>query len=116
MSMEEPMQDEAAAAATPWTSLMDDASLPEGALRASYPRGLNVVAARVAGTVYAVSGSCPHMGCPLFTGSLSGAVLTCPCHDWRFDVRTGQFLDAPELRLRVYPVKSEDGRLFIRLD
>jgi nitrite reductase/ring-hydroxylating ferredoxin subunit len=110
------MQEPSATVATRWIPMMDDASLPEGGLRAAYPLGLNVVVARVAGAVYAVSGACPHLGCPLFTGRLSGGVLTCPCHDWRFDVRTGEFLDAPELRLRVYPVRSEEGRLFIGLD
>jgi glutaredoxin len=56
---------------------MDDASLPEGGLKAAYPRGLNVVVARVDGAVYALSGACLHVGCPLFTGSLSAAVFTC---------------------------------------
>jgi nitrite reductase/ring-hydroxylating ferredoxin subunit len=103
--MEKLIQDDAALAATYWVPVMDEASLPEGGLKAAYPRGLNVVVARVDGAVYAVSGACPHMGCPLFTGSLSGGILTCPCHDWRFDVRTDEFLDAPELRLTVYPVR-----------
>jgi phenylpropionate dioxygenase-like ring-hydroxylating dioxygenase large terminal subunit len=48
----------------------------------------------------------PHR-VPLFTGTLEGHTLTCPCHDWRFDVRTGRFLEAPELGLAVYPTKSE---------
>ena len=98
-----------------WIPVMDDASLPEGGLKAVYPRGLIVVLARVEGVVRAVSGKCAHMGCPLSTGMLSGAVLTCPCHDWRFDVRTGEFLDAPELRLTSYPVRAENGKLLISL-
>jgi 3-phenylpropionate/trans-cinnamate dioxygenase ferredoxin subunit len=55
------------------------------------------------------------MACPLFTGKLEGYVITCPCHDWRFDIRTGQFLDAPKLALAIYSTKSEDGKLFINL-
>jgi nitrite reductase/ring-hydroxylating ferredoxin subunit len=110
------MPDHSASAVTRWMSLMDEASLPEGGLKAAYPRGLNVVVARVDGAVYAVSGACPHLGCPLFTGSLSGGILTCPCHDWRFDVRSGEFLNATELRLTVYPVRSENGSLLIGLD
>ena len=49
------------------------------------------------------------------TAELAAGVITCPCHDWRFDVRTGEFLDAPEVRLAVYPVRSENGKLFINL-
>jgi nitrite reductase/ring-hydroxylating ferredoxin subunit len=102
-------------AATDWIPVMDDASLPEGGMQPAYPRGLNVVMARVDGTAYAVSGACAHMGCPIYAGSLAGGVITCPCHDWRFDVRTGEFLDAREVRLAVYPVRSENCKLFINL-
>ena len=109
------MQGGSTVAATDWISVMDDASLPEGGMQPAYPRGLNVVMARVDGTVYAVSGACAHMGCPIFAGSLAAGVITCPCHDWRFDVRTGEFLDAREVRLAVYPVRSENGKLFINL-
>jgi 3-phenylpropionate/trans-cinnamate dioxygenase ferredoxin subunit len=55
------------------------------------------------------------MACPLFTGKLSGFTITCPCHDWRFDVRTGKFLDAPELGIAVFPVKSEAGKVFVKI-
>jgi 3-phenylpropionate/trans-cinnamate dioxygenase ferredoxin subunit len=94
---------------------MDGAALQEGAMAAVYPRGVNIVLARVGGAVYAVSGKCAHMACPLFMGKLAGYTITCPCHDWRFDVRTGKFLDASELGLAVYPTKAEDGRIFVNL-
>jgi 3-phenylpropionate/trans-cinnamate dioxygenase ferredoxin subunit len=113
---EEAMQEDSAPSATRWIRVTDAASLPEGALKAVYPLGLNIVVARVDGAVYAVSGACPHLGCPLYTGSLAEGVLMCPCHDWRFDVRTGAFLDAPELRLAVYPVRTADGSVLIGFD
>jgi nitrite reductase/ring-hydroxylating ferredoxin subunit len=96
-----------------WTYVMDEAGLPEGVMTPVYPMGINVVIAWVGGALYAVSGTCAHMGCPLFTGTLEGHTLTCPCHDWRFDVRTGRFLEAPELGLTVYPTKAESGKLFV---
>ena len=82
---------------------------------AAYPLGVNVLLARVGGVVYAVSGKCAHMACPLFTGKLDGYTITCPCHDWRFDVRSGRFLDAPELGLTVYPTKTDTGKVFVSL-
>jgi nitrite reductase/ring-hydroxylating ferredoxin subunit len=96
-----------------WIDVMGESALPEGGLAPVYPLGVNVVLARVGGAVHAVSGKCAHMACPLRGGTLDGYTLTCPCHDWRFDVRTGRFLDAPELGLAVYPAKSEAGRLFV---
>jgi 3-phenylpropionate/trans-cinnamate dioxygenase ferredoxin subunit len=99
-----------------WVSLFDDAALLESQMMSAYPMGVNVVLARVGGVVYAVSGMCAHMACPLFTGKLEGYIITCPCHDWRFDIRTGKFLDAPELGLVTFSTKSEDGKLFININ
>jgi len=95
---------------------MEEAALPEGGMVPVYPLGVHVVLARVGGTIYAVEGKCAHMACPLFMGVLEGYILTCPCHDWRFDIRTGRFLDAPELGLTVYHVHSDAGQLFVSLD
>jgi 3-phenylpropionate/trans-cinnamate dioxygenase ferredoxin subunit len=44
---------------------------------------------------------------------LDSYILTCPCHDWRFDIRDGRFLDAPELSLKTYPTKTENGKIYI---
>jgi nitrite reductase/ring-hydroxylating ferredoxin subunit len=98
-----------------WIDVMEETALPEGAMAPAYPLGVNLVIARVGGLVYAVSGRCAHMGCPLFTGTLDGHTLICPCHDWSFDIRTGRFLAAPELGLAVYPTKSESGKVYVNL-
>jgi 3-phenylpropionate/trans-cinnamate dioxygenase ferredoxin subunit len=98
-----------------WTYVVDDAALAEGSMAPVYPSGVNVVVARVGGIMYAVSGACAHMACPLALGSLNGYTLTCSCHDWRFDIRTGRFLDSPELGVATYEVKSEAGKLFVSL-
>lgn len=98
-----------------WVFVMDDASLPEGGMLPVYPKGINVVMARANGVVYALAGKCAHMGCPLFCGTLADLILTCPCHDWRYNIQTGEFIDATELRLKVYPVRGENGKLFIGL-
>ena len=100
---------------TGWTFVSDDAALLEGQMAPVYPLGVNVLLARVSGAVYAVSGRCAHMACPLAGGRLEGDTVICPCHDWHFDVRTGKFADAPELCLAVYPTKLEAGKLFVNL-
>jgi nitrite reductase/ring-hydroxylating ferredoxin subunit len=98
-----------------WTFASDESALAEGRMTPAYPAGVNIVLARVGGAVYAVAGKCAHMACPLFMGKLDGYTITCPCHDWRFDVRTGKFLDAPELGVAVYSTKSESGKIFVNL-
>ena len=96
-----------------WTYVLADADLAEGEMTAVYPLGVNIVVARVEGALYAVSGTCAHMGCPLFMGTLEGHNLVCPCHDWRFDIRTGRFRAAPELGLETYPVRVENGKISV---
>ncbi len=48
-----------------WIYAMDDTALLEGRMAVAYPLGVNVLLARVDGAVYAVSGRCVHMACPL---------------------------------------------------
>lgn len=91
------------------------ASLPEGKPSPVYPKGLPVLLVRRGAEVFALENRCAHMGCPLSGGSLDGHVLKCPCHDWRFDVRDGKFLDAPEISVKTYPAEIRDGRVYVRL-
>lgn len=98
-----------------WVYAAEDNDLKEGEMRAAYPLGIHILLARVNKTVYALSGKCLHMACPLYTGTLNGDILTCPCHDWQYNIRTGQFVNAPELNLVTYNLKSEEGKLFIDL-
>jgi len=96
-----------------WIYVSEEQELQEGNMVSVYPLGVNTVLSRVNGTVYAVAGKCLHMACPLFMGTLDSYILTCPCHDWRFDIRDGRFLDAPELSLKTYPTKTENGKIYI---
>jgi nitrite reductase/ring-hydroxylating ferredoxin subunit len=98
-----------------WAYVLNDVGLQEGQMTPVYPLGINILLARMGGTVYGVSGKCAHMACPLSAGRLEGLTIICSCHDWRFDVRTGRFLDAQELGLTVYATKLETGKLYVNL-
>lgn len=91
------------------------AALPEGKPKAFFPKGLPVLIVRLGAEVFAVGNRCPHMGCPLSSGKLEGHILQCPCHDWRFDIRDGKFLDAPEISLKIYAVEINNGKAYVRL-
>lgn len=99
-----------------WVRAMSAEALREGGLAPVFPKGLPVLLARgTGGVIYALANRCPHMGCPLSRGKLDGDILQCRCHDWRFDVRTGAFLDAPEISLPRYEWKITDGEIYIKL-
>ncbi len=58
--------------------------------------------------------SCPHVGCPLSWGHLQNGVITCACHNARFDVNSGKMLTAPSLDDLVgYDVREENGKVYI---
>jgi len=99
-----------------WVRVMKADALHNGSMAAVFPKGLPVLLVRGAdGETHALANKCPHMGCPLARGRLDGNILQCPCHDWRFDIRTGAFLDAPEISLPRYEWKIADGDVHIKL-
>lgn len=44
--------------------------------------------------LFAVQSFCPHLMGPLFQGTIAGETVTCPWHQWRFDLSSGRRLDA----------------------
>lgn len=59
-------------------------------------------------TLYAVDNRCPHEGYPLVQGSVSGCVLTCKWHNFKFDLRDGACRQGEE-DVRSWPVRVVDG-------
>jgi nitrite reductase (NADH) small subunit len=63
--------------------------------------------------VFAATNSCPHKGGPLSEGIVHGQSVTCPLHNWVFDLNTGKAQGADEGRITTYPVRIEDGRILL---
>ena len=40
-------------------------------------------------------------------GTLEGEVVTCPWHMWEYNVRTGEFVANPDIKVATYPVQVE---------
>lgn len=88
--------------------------LPPGASLAVQIGDASIALFNVKGSMYAIDNVCPHAGGPLARGVLGGpdgAIVACPLHGWRFDIRTGR---SPYLRgeqLRTFPVRVVDGTI-----
>ena len=63
--------------------------------------------------VFALEDRCPHKGGPLSEGIVHGTSVTCPLHNWVFDMNTGQAQGADQGMVRTYPVKVQGGRILI---
>ena len=72
-----------------------------------------VAVCNVDGALHAMNGICPHAGGPLGHGVLNGATLVCPFHGWAFDCATGQYDMDDGLRQTTYPVKVENGEVWV---
>ena len=67
------------------------------------------------GTVRVTDDACPHAGASLAFGMVQGRCVTCPRHYWVFSLDTGKMPDADWERLKVYPVKVENGRVWVEM-
>ena len=85
----------------------------DGDMRAAVVDHRRVLVIRFGGTVYAYEDRCAHQGVPLSQGRLDGFVLTCPVHEWLYDVRSGQGINPALACLRPFTVKVEHGRVLV---
>ena len=65
--------------------------------------------------VFAIDNRCPHKGGPLSEGIVHGTSVTCPLHNWVFDLATGTAKGADEGQVRTYPARTENGRVLLDL-
>lgn len=63
--------------------------------------------------VFALDDRCPHKGGPLSEGIVHGAQVTCPLHNWVFDLTTGQAQGADTGQVTTYPVRVQGGRILL---
>lgn len=62
------------------------------------------------GQLFAFEESCPHQGHSLVHGSCQNGKIECPLHRYQFDLKTGQ---GHGLSMQTFPVKEEDGKLYV---
>ena len=63
--------------------------------------------------VFALDDRCPHKGGPLSEGIVHGTAVTCPLHNWVFDLNTGQAQGADDGAVGTYAVRVQGGRILI---
>jgi 3-phenylpropionate/trans-cinnamate dioxygenase ferredoxin component len=65
---------------------------------------------------HATDALCTHQQAHLADGLVMGELIECPKHNGRFNYKTGEATRPPAREnLCIYPVKAEDGRVYIRL-
>ncbi len=96
-----------------------------GALKRQMLLGEPVVVGRMKdGEAFALRDICPHRGVPLSAGRVMPEnTVECPYHGWRFradgvcslipSTVEGQPIEANKIRVRNYPVREQDGLIWV---
>jgi toluene monooxygenase system ferredoxin subunit len=78
--------------------------------------GARLVMVRLGDDVHAYADRCAHLGFALSEGLLEGKILTCAAHHWQYDASTGCGVNPPTARLVRYPVRIEQGQIYVEID
>lgn len=75
-----------------------------------------IAVVRSQGRVYAIEDVCSHENVALSEGEVEDATIECWLHGSRFDLATGRAIGPPATQpVPVYPVKVEDGDVYVAL-
>jgi len=88
----------------------------EGTMKLIRVESLPILLIKQSGQIFAIDNRCPHMACGFSGGTLEGMVIICPCHDWRFDLKTGEYDQDPSMKLLKYEWKTESGKIWVKID
>jgi len=75
--------------------------------------GVKIALFRCGGEVFAIKNQCPHMGGDLGEGLLTGEIVRCPWHGWKFSVKTGRAPDTDVVAVRTYEVQIDGDDILV---
>ena len=88
--------------------------VPAGSIREFQVDGKTTVAiSNVDGKFFAINNTCLHRGGPLGLGELSGKIVTCPWHNWQYDVTTGKLVANPTIGVACYHVELRGEDIWV---
>ncbi len=101
--------------AVEYVPVAEVAEVPRDRTKIIKVAGTPIALLNVGGTIYALEHSCPHQGGPIGEGEIEGMTITCPWHDWKFDIRTGANDRDPTILAKTYQVKVVDGLVLVEV-
>jgi nitrite reductase/ring-hydroxylating ferredoxin subunit len=99
-----------------FTQVMNESELSEGQMKGLNVDGTPVLLIKKAGKIYAYDDRCPHQQCQISHGAIKGNVVVCPCHDWNFDIKTGEYTKEPAITLEPFECKVELGKIWVKVE
>jgi nitrite reductase (NADH) small subunit len=97
-----------------WIEIAALDDIPRLGARVVKTETVEIAVFRTAGdAVFALKDECPHRKGPLSQGIVHDNTVTCPLHNWKIDLASGAAKAPDEGCARSYPVKVEDGRVYL---
>jgi nitrite reductase (NADH) small subunit len=99
---------------TGWTLVGRAEDVPPLEGRSAEVAGRRIAVFRLEDGWAATDAACPHRGGPLQDGLVAGNCVTCPLHNHRFDLTSGDRSGGGD-GVAVHAVEERDGALWVRL-
>jgi nitrite reductase (NADH) small subunit len=87
--------------------------LRDGEAKVVEVEGRKIALFRLGDDVHALDNVCPHRGGPIGEGEVKGDRVTCPWHEWTFDIPSGLCALNPAARLTRYETRVVDGEVLV---
>lgn len=97
-----------------WHDVMAVTDLVDGDVKRMDCAGRGLFVYREATTYKVYDSICPHQSTDIPQLALQGVTLTCPKHEWAFDVRSGACIKNGKTPLTQIESRVENGRLLAR--
>lgn len=99
-----------------WVQVANLDSLIPGEAKGADAAGKSVALYNVDGEIFATQGECGHAYGPLADGVLEGHTITCPLHEWEWDVRDGSCVSgSDDGKISSVAVKIKNNRVMVKL-
>lgn len=93
-----------------------EGEIPPGTVKAVTIEGRSILLCNSDGHVYAIENICSHAQEPLECGRMRHGWIACPAHGARFDLETGEPMNAPATEpIATFPVRVAGGSIEIAL-
>src|SRR3990172_10502297 len=97
----------------PWKEVAKVHEVVEGESKVVIVDGRALALFKTGGEIFCIDNICKHQGGPLGEGFLNDGIVTCPWHGWRYDIRTGKSIVAPDISVDRFDVKIEKDKILI---
>jgi nitrite reductase/ring-hydroxylating ferredoxin subunit/alkylhydroperoxidase/carboxymuconolactone decarboxylase family protein YurZ len=110
----EPEKVESSTVVGSWHDVMTTAALADGQTTRIDSHGRGLFISREVDTFTVFDSRCAHQGTDIPLSALDDCTLTCPKHQWTFDVKTGACHKPGGNPLQQYPAKVVGGRVMVQ--